>query len=253
MQRERLNVEPPSLQQRIAEALRHKRVTSEALSAVFSEVADALVDAEQLVLDTQAKKLDPTVLDDTRSALDAAIWRRDKLQGAVQALRTRHQQVVAQEQRAQWNVAADAVEQKRDALTEEFASTYPELVAQLIELFQRVKAMDAEVDQINGDAPNSEGRRLLPVGIRGDLSVNTRLVGLSGQVVWPVSAPILPEQVMPQLSHPGNRWFESLAQRDRERYAESQRVAQYYAQQTHDREQRDAAEAKARRGNGASP
>jgi hypothetical protein len=203
-----------------------------------------------LVNDTQSQALDPTNPDpDTRSALDEAIWRRDKLQGAVSALRQRHQQILAQEQRAQWNVAADAVEARRDELTEVFASTYPEIISQLIELFARVKEMDAEVDQINGQAPDSEGRRLLKVGIRGDLSVNTRLVGLSGQQVWPPVSPILPEQVMPVIPHPGNHWFESLAQRDRERYAESQRVAAYYQNQ---QEQREKAEAKARNGNGAA-
>ena len=87
MQRVRLNPPEPGLEQRIAEALRHKRVTSEALNSLFNEVADALLDAEQLVNDTQAKKLDPTVLDDTPTALDQAIWRRDKLQAAVSALR----------------------------------------------------------------------------------------------------------------------------------------------------------------------
>ena len=243
----------PTLAERIALALAGNGtpITAEALNSLFSEVADALLDAEQEVTVAQVRVLDPTVLDDrARTVLDAAIWRRDKLQGAVEALRAKHQQVVAREQRAQWHVAADVVSQKRDELTEEFASTYPELVAQLIELFQRVKEMDQEVDRINGAAPNSEGRRLLPVGVRGDIALNTRLVGLSGQQMWPVSAPILPEQVMPQLSHPGNRWFDALAQRDAERHRESQRVAAYYQNQ---QEQREKAEAKARRGNGASP
>jgi hypothetical protein len=254
MQREPIRKDPPepTLEQGIAEALWHKRVSSETLSAVFNQAADALLDAEQLVNDTQAKKLDPTVLDDTRSALDEAIWRRDKLQGAVSALRTKHQQILTQERKAQWNVEADAIEARRDELTEVFASTYPEIISQLIELFARVKEMDAEVDQINRQAPDSEERRLLKVGIRGDLSVNTRLVGLSGQPMWPVSAPILPEQVMPILPGPGADWHETLAQRDRERYAESQRVAAYYANQAREQEQREAA-AKARRGNGASP
>ena len=253
MQRERLNAEPPSLEQRIAEALRHKRVTSEALSAVFDQAADALVDVEQQVADTQARVLDPTNLDpDTRTALDDAIWRRDKLQAAVQALRTKHQQVMAEERKVAWNHAADAIEARRDDLTEVFASTYPELVAQLIELFQRVKSMDQEVDRINGAAPNSESRRLLPVGVRGEIAAKTSLLGLSGQVVFPPPAPPLALQMaMPVVPHPGSHWFEAIQQRDQERHVEAQRVAAYYQNQQEQREKAEAA--KARRGNGASP
>jgi hypothetical protein len=246
----------PTLAERIALALggNGTPITSDALNLLFSEVADALLDVEQEVTVAQAKKLDPTVLDDTRSALDAAVWRRDKLQSAVSALRTKHSQVMLQELRTAWNRDADAIEQKRDDLTEEFAAAYPELVAQLIELFQRVKVMDAEVDQINGAAPNSERRRLLPTGIRPDLQMNTKLLGLSGQVVWPPPAPPLALQMtLPVIPHAGPNWFEAIAQRDQERQVEAQRVAAYHHRMAREKEQRDAAEARARRGNGASP
>ena len=91
----------PTLAERIALALAGNGtpITAEALSSLFSEVADAHLDAEVALAQAQAKALDPTVLDDTRTVLDAAIWRRDKLQGAVQALRAKHQQVVAQERK----------------------------------------------------------------------------------------------------------------------------------------------------------
>jgi hypothetical protein len=245
----------PTLAERIALALGGNGTPIDAatLNSLFSEVADALLDAEQEVTVAQARVLDPTVLDDSApEALRAAEHHRDRLAAALPALRTKHQQVVAQERQAAWHREADAIEARRDELTEVFASTYPELISQLIELFQRVKSMDAEVDKINGSAPNSESRRLLPVSIRPDLSVNTKLLGLSGQAVWPPPTPaILPEQVMPQLSHPGSHWFEAIQQRDQERQAEAQRVAEYHHRMAHDREQRDAAEA--RRGNGASP
>jgi len=242
-----------TLAERIAAALggNGSPITSEALSSLFSEAADALLDVEQQV--NQAKALDPTVLDDTRTALDQAIWRRDKLEAAVQALRTKHQQMLAQERQATWNRDADTIEARRDELTEVFASTYPEIISQLIKLFARVKEMDAEVDQINGSAPNSEGRRLLPVGVRPDIALNTKLLGLSGQLVWPPHRPILPEQVMPIIGGPGPNWFDAIQQRDQERHADAVRVANYYAQQTRDREQREAAQSRAaRNGNGAA-
>ena len=197
--------------------------------------------------------LDPTNLDaSARTALDAAIYQRDRLAAALPPLRTKHNQTLAQERKAAWNREADAIEARRDDLTEVFASTYPELVAQLIELFQRVKSMDQEVDRINGAAPNSESRRLLPVGVRGEIAAKTSLLGLSGQVVFPPPAPPLALQMaMPVVPHPGSHWFDAIQQRDQERHVEAQRVAAYYQNQQEQREKAEAA--KARRGNGASP
>ena len=70
----------PTLAERIAQALggNGTPITAEALNSLFSEVADALLDAEQEVTVAQVRVLDPTVLDDrARTVLDAAIWRRD--------------------------------------------------------------------------------------------------------------------------------------------------------------------------------
>lgn len=246
----------PTLPERIALALAGNGtpITAEALSSLFDQVADALLDAEVALAQAEAKAFDPTVLDAGTETLQAARHHRDRLAAAVQALRTKHQQVTAQERKVAWNRDADVAEQKRDDLTEEFAQTYPELVSQLIELFQRVRVMDQETERINGEAPNSEGRRLLPVGVRPDLLTLTKLLGLSGQVVWPPPAPPLALQMtMPVVPHPGSHWFEAIQQRDQERHVEAQRVAAYYQNQQEQREQREAAETKARRGNGASP
>src|SRR6478735_9426204 len=51
----------PTLAERIAQALggNGSPIISEALNVLFSEVADALLDAEQLVNDIQARTLDP--------------------------------------------------------------------------------------------------------------------------------------------------------------------------------------------------
>ena len=189
----RVNRHPnPTLAERIAQALAGNGtpITSEALNSLFSEVADALLDAEQQVTDTQAKKLDPTVLDDTRTALDAAIWRRDKLQGAVSGFAYQTSASGGAGTEGAWNREADAVEQKRDDLTEVFASTYPELISQLIELFARVKEMDQEVDRPRTIRPRTQraGACCRSASVRISL-LHTKLVGLSGQAVWPPPAP----------------------------------------------------------------
>ena len=97
--------------------------------------------------------------------------------------------------------------------------------------------------------PNSESRRPLD-GAR--LLSKVKLPDLSGQSLWPPPAPpVLPEQVMPILPHPGRNWWQANEQRDRQRHAEAQRVASYYAQQAKEREHRDNAQARAARNGGA--
>ena len=77
MQRERIRRErlktripnrhpDPTLAERIALALggNGSPITAEALNSLFSEAADALLDAEQEVNQAEAKALDPTNLDD---------------------------------------------------------------------------------------------------------------------------------------------------------------------------------------------
>ena len=143
------------------------------------------------------------------------------------------------------------VEQERDALTAEVSKSYPALIGKLMDLFERVKQMDHEVARINGDAPNDAGRRVDSVGVRADIAPSTRLVDLSGKPVWPPTPPpILPEQVMPVLPHPGADWWEANEQRDRQRHADAVRIANYYANQTKEREDRERAEAQARLRNG---
>ena len=140
---------------------------------------------------------------------------------------------------------ADVAEQKRDDLTEEFASDLPGAGRQLIELFQRVKVMDQEAEQYQRCRPELRGQAFVCSRIGSPRALTlTKLLGLSGQVVWPPPAPPLALQMtMPVIPHPGRHWFEAIEQRDQERHAEAQRVAAYY-QKTGEREQRDAAKPK---------
>jgi hypothetical protein len=82
---------------------------------------------------------------------------------------------------------------------------------------------------------------------------NTKLLDPSGQSLWPPPQPqILPQDIMPIPAHPGRDWWRATQQRDAERYRESRRVADYYADQQRVREEREAAEARAAR-DGSQP
>ena len=120
--------------------------------------------------------------------------------------------------------------------------------------FERTQQMDREITQINGAAPNSESRRIQSIAAAPILA-NTKLLALTGQPLWPPpTPPILPEQVMPVLPHPGPDWWRANQERDAERRAESTRVANFYANRARQREEREAEEARAARArNGGSP
>ena len=240
------------LPERIAHALSSERITSHSLKQMLGELQKAITKANNDAEQAQARALDPTVTDPSaRTACDDALYRRDRLQAALPQLQDRHQLVQQQERRARWIGRADSVSSQRDALACEFAEGYPDLIDKLVDLLQRIQAIDGQINRINGEAPNTERRRLTAIG--HSIPVNLKLFTASGQQVWPRPTPvILPQDIMPVLPGPGPNWWEVQAQRDRQRHAEAQRVANYYAQQEKEREDRDKAEARARR-NGGGP
>jgi hypothetical protein len=146
----------PSLEQRIASALADTAVASPDLAALIQEVEQAVVSAGTIAIEATARAFDPTVVDPTaRSAMQDADFLSRRLRVGWSQLKALHQQVLAQEYRAQWNQRCDEVAAKRNELAAEFAETYPKVVASLIDLFNRIKALDQEVDRVNW-------RRLIP-------------------------------------------------------------------------------------------
>ena len=177
---------------------------------------------------------------------------RDRLKALLPRLQQRHQQMVAQERAVRWNATADQVQVQRDALANEFAETYPALVNGLVDLFERLRAMDEEVFRVNVAAPNAENRRLSRIGQDPIISA-TKLFISAGQQVWPPPTPPLALQMAAPIPGPGPDWHQALAQRDRERSAEGQRMVAYYAQQAKEREAAEARAVRLRLRNGGSP
>jgi len=247
----------PTLEQRIAIALADNTIVARTLAALIQETEQAIVEAEQTATTTQQQALDPILSPDpikAREAAQFAEFAARRLRNVLPRLIAAHQQITTAERTQRWTAAADQLQARRDALVQDFAEQYPALIAQLVDLFERTRAMDAEVACINGAAPNTESRRIQSIAATHILA-NTKLLDLTGKhQVWPPPPPpININTIVPHLGG-GPNWYADLAERDRERRAEGQRVANYYANQAQAREEREAAEAKAARArNGGAP
>jgi hypothetical protein len=131
--------------------------------------------------------------------MKTAEFRRDRLRTALPRLRERHNAVAAAEYAADWNSDCDKVEAERDKLARKFTEVYPKVVAQLVDLFDQMEALDKEIGRVNGSAPRGEHRRLLEVELtargldrftvnyRPPIPENARLPDFeeSAKTVWP--------------------------------------------------------------------
>jgi hypothetical protein len=253
------------LERRIAAALEDE-ITSADLAALLQETEAAITQADA---DAEAKRkmaLDLTLSADARGAREAqqvAESVRDRLCFALPRLKARYQKIAAQENLAQWQAEYAAVEAARDALAAEWRQVYPELVTKIADLFTRTAECDREGSRINGSAPSGEHRRLRSVELtaRGLDSFTTANPSIaktmqlpdfehSAKMAWPPpSTPlaVLASQAMPAPPHSGGEWWRGREERAAAQRAEQARVAAYYEDMERQREEREAAEAQARR------
>ena len=240
-----------TLEQRATAALTDPSIGAGELAELVVETEKGIADAEIIAERLQQVALDPVCSPDAAKAqatAELAVLICKRLRHLLPRLQQKHQALVSQQRRARWNEAADLMQTNRDFLAAEFAECVPQWTAKLLELFQRVLVMAAEIENLNGLAPSSESRRLEGIGHQ-HLLANTKLLNLAGEALWPPpQAPILPQDVMPILPGPGPDWHQTLLDRDREQYAESQRVSAFYAKQARDREDAENAAARAARG-----
>jgi hypothetical protein len=76
-------------------------------------------------------------------------------------LETRHRQVAAAERGANWEADYERVKGERDRLAVELATTYPKLVATLVDLLARGAQCEKECARVAETAASGEPRRLL--------------------------------------------------------------------------------------------
>jgi hypothetical protein len=195
-----------TLERRIAAALTSD-IPSADIAALVAETEAAISQAEAAAEAERETALDPLASPDAakaRTAMEDAAFTRDRLRTVLPRLQERLQQVQAAEYAARWEADFEEVEGRRNEMAQEYVATYPRLVAQLVDLFERIEAVDKEASRINGSAPSCEQRRLRQVELvargfeafsRSDPAI-TKIVQLpdwenSSRMVWPPPQPAL--------------------------------------------------------------
>ena len=214
--------------------------------AAHEAAYDAFEAAQRLSLDPTMAACDAEA---ARSQMQAFEFAAARLREAYPRLCDRLDLVRASEQAAAWEQQYLQAEAQQNAIAAEFATIYPELVSQLVSLFERMAACDAEVLNINLAAPSGEHRRLATVeaSVRGNYPI-THLVVLpawgteADALQWP--KPVTPlgafvTSFVPPMRHRGGDWWKDLEARDQERQREAERVAAYYDQQAQQQEARE--------------
>jgi hypothetical protein len=249
------------VEERIATALTDK-ISSADVEALITETEAAITAADAAAEAERTKALDPVGSPDpikARAAMEGAAFTRDRLRTVLPRLQTRLKQVVAAEYAAQWEPEFKRVEARRDALAAEMREIYPRVTEQLVSLFRRMADCDRECSQINGSAPYGDGRRLRGVeltarGVEGLLQPDVwiaqelRLPAFPRETgpiyAWP---PLTPPASVPSfvLPGPGPDWHAELKAQAAARHEESLRVIAHYKERDRQREEREAAEARA--------
>jgi predicted transcriptional regulator len=153
------------LQQKIVAALADADIKSTDLSALIERTEAAIAEADQAAEIARSKALDPALSPDAKSAREAMVaaeFDRDRLHTLLPRLRERLQQVEAAEAHARWLAEYERVSTMIEKSVRRFAK-YPELINELINLFQDAEAVDKEVAHVNDSAPDGEHRRLRQV------------------------------------------------------------------------------------------
>src|ERR1700722_13411058 len=154
-----------TLGERIAKALTGP-IKSDELSTLVADVEVAIEQATELVVKERENALDPLIVLDAnkaRATIEVAEFERDRLRNAVLPLQEKLIEVQMAERRTKWEPEYAATKVQRDECATHFAELYPKLVGELVDLFRRVDAIDAECARVNGIAPRGEVRRLVGV------------------------------------------------------------------------------------------
>lgn len=170
--------------------------------------------------------------------------------------------VLAQERLAQWRADYEAVKPKRDALAEEL-KIYPAAVAKLVDLLGRVAANDAEIGELHRRRPagislHLDEAELVARGIeRFSRNTPTILRDLqlpdwenSPKLAYPPRQPgvgaAYAASMAPAVQYDrrfSGDWWKDGDARAAEQAAESKRVADFYADQKRQHDEREDAEA----------
>jgi hypothetical protein len=132
-----------NLERRIASALSDD-ITAADLAALVDVTEQAISEAGAAVLTERERAMDPIAVPDAneaRARIERAEFGRDRLRTALPPLRTKLAEVRHAEHAAKWEADYEGVKVERDEWAAEFAVAYPELVAELVNLFRNAEAV----------------------------------------------------------------------------------------------------------------
>jgi hypothetical protein len=251
----------PTLEKRIFDALQpDAAVTSADLAALIEEAEIGISTAEKHCEVDQTLALDPNA---ARQAIADATFAANRLRTLLSKLQARYQQLQYQDEVAAWHADADVRESERDELSEELRKVLPDAWAKVTDLFVRMIAHDEALSELHQARPAGVHRHLLSAELhaRGlnsftratpSLLTLVHLIDLeSGRQVWPPPRrSIAAAFAAAEPPHDSRRfsadWAMDNERRAAAQEAERQRIAEFYAQQTRQQEDRENAEARER-------
>ena len=149
-------VEAP-LADRIAAALREE-TSSEEITALIADSEQSRSRAENDREAAQVRALDPTAGVEEACAAkrkaDDLCFEVDRLESALDALRTAQSEAKEREADAVRRAAFDAAVAERDALVQELREVYPQIERRLAELVGRIAANNATLERVNSNLPS---------------------------------------------------------------------------------------------------
>jgi hypothetical protein len=256
-----------TLDERIAAALKpDAEWTSVELGSLLGEVEAAAALADETASEAHRMAIDPSQIVDTKSVaatVATAALHRDRLRASLPLLTERSNQAAEREYAIAWTAKRDAIEAQRDGLVQKLRERYPALVAELIDLVQRIAPIDAEIKLSNSTRPDGEhalqnteetAREVLGFGVAGhngllSLVSELKLPKLLAddnlyQYLWPLAQPSLAAQMAAAgaFSLPEYNWRDwpaELDKRERHKEIDNDAMKDFYQQREREREERE--------------
>jgi hypothetical protein len=153
-----------NLEQRAVASLSNDGISVTELAELIREVEGALAAAYAAAEEARREGADPLLSPDpvlARERVIAAELAYERADSLLSKLETRRRQLAAAERTVNWEADYERVKAERDRLAVELATSYPQAVANLVDLLGRVGECEKECARVAETAASGERRRLL--------------------------------------------------------------------------------------------
>jgi hypothetical protein len=266
MNKETMNKQPPTLEQRIVGTLNNPNAGSEALAELIEKVESAALASVETAEAERTRSLDLVLCPDPREAREriaAAELNGERLRTQLPKLRDKLSAALRSESHERWLSDFSRVRQQLSDAASLFRD-YRQHAEALVRMFYEAEQVDKEISRINGSAPDGEHRRLRSVELEARnktaftrdnpslaATVDLRDWDNSGRKLWPLTssgslAAAFAGMAIPY--HPGANWADADEQSRRRAEIDKQhhRIGDFYQHQTEDQEERINAEERER-------